>query len=848
MDPNEERVLLNHRGSVQDLNFPIQDSNESHSSNEDWSDGSSSPSTYCYDNSPEEWESMVGPRGDLLYFKCNSSAPSKIVTNDFITEAKNSFQRTSTRRSSRAQLSKLMNKKCNKKILSRKSSRESVFSLFSEENQVKDSVQTITLNLDIKNRHGLGRQASISEALLGISTTTDPEGSRVIVSGFVQNCEALSQNKLKIGDWIQMINNSEVDQKNFGVLLNSCSDKVSITFQHYDTGDDGTSASSKLFSQLLGISQFDMEAISLALEKQHMCAIYLNTSSNSDDADDHNVIYSFPQISTNNYNSLLNINGAFITIDHMLKNSLKIEPISTTITYFNDKLHIMYNSHGEELFLLVLPDTYFNISESNMFNECLIRTLNFMYQNLHNTFCNEEHRDNLNQFFAVLFSRAIANKQKHAIFEKGLAAAIFVPLPKEAQIRIDDALSEFASGDYRYWNRNPLSTRRKFIIIGTALYHGAALLGKQIMSADLIDIQGYLSTTGISELMTVETLSDMVSWREVYPQSCKHIAKKSNAYKKPLCRWFLLIVGKGKDMLCTILEANCNMEGMKGVVGPDPFYVEEAQATLEHLISRGICRLAAQWIDSWRRPQIVFNKPEATSTLRRPLESTESFRTLNLSMASTHNTSSPGYSNALSSTSIPRDIDSSEDSASLNSPQAHGRQLSDSDTEFDGYHGSNHADSSSEGYLVKPSMLQDIRGVIPSKITAGPSNNLVHFVHFDTGSGVLIAPILDSNDKILDLFRSACQEIHLVLQNTLLLRKILSQESTYSDSHRSLIAVREHGIIIRIKNEASNTFTKYWVVGRLLLSPIREVYVVYQDDAQQNMVELAFRMALNAIG
>lgn len=847
MDSNEERGLLSYRTSMQDLNLD-HDSNESQSSNEDWSDDTSSPSTYCYDNSPEEWESMVSPRGDLLYFKCNSLAPSKITTNDFITEAKNSFQRTSTRRSSRAQLSKLINKKCNKKILSRKSSRESVFSLFSEDNQEKNTVQTITLNLDIKNRHGLGRQASISEALLGISTTTDPEGSRVIVSGFVQNCEALSQNKLQIGDWIQLVNNSEVDQKNFGVLLNSCSDKVSITFQHYDSGNDGTSASTKLFSQLLGISHFDMEAISLALEKQHMCAIYLNTSSSSENADDHNVIYSFPQISMNNYNSFLNINGAFITIDHMLKNSLKTEPLSTTITYFNDKLHVMYNAHGDELFLLVLPDTYFNISESNMFNECLIRTLNFMYQNLHNTFCNEEHRDNLNQFFAVLFSRTITNKQKRAVFEKGLPAAIFVPLPKEAQIRIDDALSELASGDYRYWNRNPLNTRRKFIIIGTALYHGAALLGKQIMSTDLIDIQSFLSTTGIAELMTVETLSNMVSWREVYPRSCKQLSRKSSEYKKPLCRWFLLIVGKGKDMLCTILEANCNVEGMKGIVGPDPFYVEEAQATLDHLISRGICRLAAQWIDIWRRPQIVSNKPEPISTLKRFMDTTDSNRTLNISSTQIHSTSSAGHANAFSSTSIPRDIDSSEDSASLNSPHGQIKQLSDSDTEFDGCHGSNHADSSSDGYIVKQSILQDIHGVIPSKITAGPSNNLVHFVYFDAESAVLIAPVQETNDKILDLFRSACQEIHLVLQNTLLLRKILSQESTYSDSHRSLIAVREHGIIVRVKNETNNGFTKYWVVGRLLLAPIREVYVVYQDDAQQNMVELAFRMALNAIG
>lgn len=93
--------------------------------------------------------------------------------------------------------------------------------------------------------------------------------------------------------------------------------------------------------------------------------------------------------------------------------------------------------------------------------------------------------------------------------------------------------------------------------------------------------------------------------------------------------------------------------------------------------------------------------------------------------------------------------------------------------------------------------------------------------------------------EFLLILNNCCQKIHKLLNVTKRYKKLLSHETGKSVINKSLIAIKEHGILFEWEN-----FT-YWVVGRLFTTPRpKELYICYQDGAPQNLIELAYRLHL----
>lgn len=107
----------------------------------------------------------------------------------------------------------------------------------------------------------------------------------------------------------------------------------------------------------------------------------------------------------------------------------------------------------------------------------------------------------------------------YARFEDSLQEPHYIPLPKEAQLRIDDALSEMEAMDYREWNDEPLKSHREFYILGSAIYFRKYLLASHLPKADLLDIEAFLRTNGIYLLMDSKPVRELVLWYEIYPKS-----------------------------------------------------------------------------------------------------------------------------------------------------------------------------------------------------------------------------------------------------------------------------------------------------------------------------------------
>lgn len=109
----------------------------------------------------------------------------------------------------------------------------------------------------------------------------------------------------------------------------------------------------------------------------------------------------------------------------------------------------------------------------------------------------------------------------NTIFEMAMLEAHYIPLPKEAQLRIDDALGEMEAMDYREWNDEPLKSQREFFIVGSVLYFKTYLLANHLPPADLLDIQSFLRIFGIGKILEQQqqTILDLVIWQEIYPKS-----------------------------------------------------------------------------------------------------------------------------------------------------------------------------------------------------------------------------------------------------------------------------------------------------------------------------------------
>lgn len=141
---------------------------------------------------------------------------------------------------------------------------------------------------------------------------------------------------------------------------------------------------------------------------------------------------------------------------------------------------------------------------------------------------------------------------------------------------------------------------------------------------------------------------------------------------------------------------------------------------------------------------------------------------------------------------------------------------------------------------IRENLLNQAEYLMPKKLTAGDKNYLYHYVHLDMVEGILLSSIpiqnISKHNKILVNFNKCVHVIHRLLHNTVRF-KMLNQDMDKTVINRSLIAVKEHGVLFEWENIA------FWVVGRLYTSPHpKELYVCYQDSAPQNLIEIAFQL------
>nr|CAD7599221.1 unnamed protein product [Timema genevievae] len=765
-------------------------------------------------------------------------------------------------------------------------------------------IREVTMSVDPQGSHNLGRRATYCETLLGLVISMFADESRIMVAGFIPNGEAIRYKSIKIGDWLRSIDGQEVVYSNIDSVLASITSpcKVRLKLQRV-AGCEVTTPVPSLSGQSRGVHQSELarQLIGAAtdltplLRELPVGLLYLTQEGLTEGGpEDQGVIYCYPPPSSSP-NTLAMARGCFTTLHHLLPDVALSSPISSTAVLREQLTHIIYTPRGHEMMLLALPNNRCSVQEAIQISADLVRYLEFNYQTLSRAFSDVERHTCLNHFFSLFFAQLVSaqleNVEAHQVsaqWEDILPAAHWVPLPREAQLANAPVVLSSTAEDGE-------------IEVRISGY----LLSSHLSKTDLVDVHTFCRQQGLLRLGRSEAVRSMVLWREVYPSSCNrglsdqssmYLSTPVSPYTLPQGRWFLLIVGQDQEMLVLLLESGgCSLR-CDGNPGPDVFYVEQAQEMLGYIKKIGIPSVASKWISVSARPQITTPEsvPLGKASLRRADNLLGLVRPTTPTKAAvpTSGTGSPvnkkppevtsilkhrgsplGYntSGRVSDTLLylqflPKPGNKNKTGIAgylswiafnLNWPSYLSNDAYSEDGQIDqnGQKGSTYDLSD-----IKQALFTDVGGIIPAKLTAGEHNVLFHYVHLDLTEGILLCPPVDRTvassgrlAEILNNFRRSCQVIHVLLRNTVHFKKLLAQDVAKCHLNKSLIAIKEHGVLFQCQEETSTkktapTFT-YWVVGRLFFTPSpREVYVCYHDSAPQNMVEIAFRLGLSASG
>lgn len=290
-----------------------------------------------------------------------------------------------------------------------------------------------------------------------------------------------------------------------------------------------------------------------------------------------------------------------------------------------------------ELLLTAIPAKRITLQDAKFRLNAIVRNFEFSSRFLSLAFTQDppsifepdqesQHNDELKNFTikdtcSIMKLMLSLTLPAQARFEDSLQESHYIPMPKEGQLRIDDALSEMEAMDYREWNDEPLKSHREFFIVGSALYFRKYLLASHLPKSDLLDIEAFLRTNAIYLFIENRPVRDLVIWREIHPKSMDgdNFTENRNGNSNRAQRWFLTIVGRNQLFMAVILESrHMEIEGASSstatdYIGPSRFYIEEIQDTLDHLQTGGVENLANTWLSANKRPETLLFKEENIS-------------------------------------------------------------------------------------------------------------------------------------------------------------------------------------------------------------------------------------------
>ncbi|XP_071787663.1 protein inturned-like isoform X2 [Asterias amurensis] len=763
-----------------------------------------------------------------------------------------------------------------------------------------------------------GSSNGVGEVHHNGKTSTKQTG--VCIRGLVPSGVAMKSGEVELGDIIVSINGIPVFAETVNSVLASM-ESVSLfklqlqraslgSLEKYIMPPQRPAVNGTLVKLISGERLTEMED-----PLRDVCHIitYLTLGKEGDE-EDKDILYEFPL--TRASRKLTDIRGLFITLSDMLQNITNSAIKSTSLVIQGELVHIGYQKVGTEVLVMAVPANRVPLFLLDCILKDVVRLMCFLFKSLDSAFQDSNH-PRLNHLFRLLFQRLLlaetqqSQKTNSNIFLEGLPGARWLDLPEEIKLNIDSSLSDLEAVDFADMSDDHYDDRRPYVLLGSCLFYKGYVTASHLPKDDLRDISVYCRNYSLMVLCSQQQVGQLVIWKEVFPtRRTEKTEPAVPGYQEPEGRWFLLILGQRNSLLCLLMEAAGCASQCEGNPSPDPFYIDQARATLLHLESLNVplaCeeRLSAPPIPALSCADWFFPTRKSTAesgTPPLPIQASPMLSKLHSQSpargrkhlkadGSSKRSSSPG-SNQLSTPSPrPRrhtisrlDSDNESEPSSPYNSRANSTQSSPVSSrrkngERKGSDVSAGSTGSMELYKVsrKKRLIPDPynmgmmhRGIeeiecndyfTATKLTAGCDNTLFHYIHLDGASGVIACPthgdltLINGNthNRLIQNFNRCCITIRHVMCRSTQLKMRSDEPSGSVQSDHSLGFVREYGVMFKCQPEnwpeqkKAPPSINYWVVGRLFEDPHpRECYVCYHDSATQNVIELAFKLSFGA--
>ncbi|XP_071951438.1 protein inturned-like isoform X2 [Antedon mediterranea] len=735
---------------------------------------------------------------------------------------------------------------------------------------------------------------------------------RVMVQGLLPAGPALESGQINIGDWLVAINDVEVGLHNLNNVLTSIPNAPTVNVTIESLGYEGKDTfitqptrSPRTSNLVKLISGERLEETQQTLSGTPHVIMFLTLG--KDDKDSGNeILFRYPEGSASQ--KLSAIQGLFITLGDMLLKLTGSKVNSSSIISGGTTIHVAYYQHETEVMVLAAPAKNLSRYQIIRVMNDTVRLLEYMYGSVPRAFTEADNHPRLCHLFSILFQQLlnpdIDSKLSHGlVFLNLLPAVRGLDLPEEHKVNVHSSLSELEAADFAEMSDVHYDDRRPYVILGTCIYYKDFLLANHLPKNDLLDIDIYCRYFCLLSLATEQRMGQLVVWREVFPSVSDE--PESTGYTRPHGRYFLLIVGIKHSVLCVLLEsAGCAAKAI-GNPSPDPFYVDQARATLLHLEAIGIpkaCedRLTVPPIPALSCADWFFPLPRGSSDTGTPVQALQASpmlsklhsqspargrKTLHVETPTSRRSSLSSGPSLGTPASKRRNKESDNDSevspmnsranstqSSPNSGRRHDHQRMNSD--LSGSEGSSDVYRSGRDRRIIPDpynlgviqhQLAEIEYkdiISATKLTAGHDNTLFHFVDVNTTEGVVICPTHSDvamlggilHPQLLENFHQACMRIRQIFARAKRkAQKTKMNSGQLINKQEGMGHVKEQGILFHCtspnwpeQRKAPPTM-QYWVVGRLYGDKqSREIYVCYHESASQNAIELAFKLAFGS--
>ncbi|VVC87762.1 unnamed protein product [Leptidea sinapis] len=540
-------------------------------SDNDWSESSDDSKCSDRESSVPEWDSDIGEDGELIYLLLKNTnevtdRSGALLENYEPFKFRTDFKRSSTRRSTRGRIFKVLK--------SKKSRGKDISATKKDVN--KNMIFNSETNCEV-------------EKLFGIRLATHIDGKTLIVDDFMTEAKQF-YTKVKVGYYLHKINGIEVTSYNINKVLQRVSEDVDspkLTF--LVVSQEHNIDIEKLLTKKIVLESVTNVIKSSLCSVLYLCCNEMEYQSNNDNG----VLYCYPRPYGQNF--LYNTRGAYVTLNHLAPKSLGTSPpLASTVLYNSKLINIAYAGNYNDLLLVAIPNNVVDVFSIKKLIVSIVKVIEFLYGSLKSCFTKLNNVDKLDCLFSRMFVSLMYKIDKEKVnlnkevFVEDILGASTVSLPTEVKIQIDDAITELEAADYQEWTDDIENFQRLYTVIGACLYYSGHLLSSHLQDNDLKEINAYLRLNGILQLSVDKEIEKFVMWREVIPNG----------------RWFMLIVGKGHFVLATLMEAGGCTEDAVGVTPPSPFYVEECESCLELLFDMGLDKYLFTMFISNTQPQV----------------------------------------------------------------------------------------------------------------------------------------------------------------------------------------------------------------------------------------------------